>query len=51
MYNFSIGVMLDSFKLDTKEAIEKAASLGAKGLQMYATSGDYAPENLTPAKR
>ncbi|WFR56674.1 sugar phosphate isomerase/epimerase [Anaerocolumna sp. AGMB13025] len=51
MYNFPIGVMLDSFKLDTKTAIEKASLLGAKGLQMYATSGEYSPENLTGSKR
>jgi sugar phosphate isomerase/epimerase len=51
MYNFPIGVMLDSFKLDTKTAIEKAALLGAKGLQMYATSGEYSPEFLTKSKR
>lgn len=51
MYDFPIGVMLDSFKLSTKNAIEKAALLGAKGLQMYATSGEYSPEALTPAKR
>ena len=51
MYNFPIGVMLDCFKLDTKTAIEKAAQLGAKGLQMYATSGEYSPENLTNRKR
>ncbi len=51
MFNFPIGVMLDSFKLDTKIAIEKAAEMGAKGLQMYATSGEYAPENLSSTKR
>ena len=51
MYNFPIGVMLDSFKFDTKTAIEKAAELGAKGLQMYATSGEHSPENLTGANR
>ena len=51
MYQFPIGVMLDSFKLDYKEAIKKAAELGAKGLQMYATTGEFAPENLTGAKR
>lgn len=51
MYNFPIGVMLDSFKLDTKTAIQKAALLGAKGLQMYATSGEYSPEYLTSNKR
>ncbi|MGF7144535.1 sugar phosphate isomerase/epimerase [Anaerotaenia torta] len=51
MYDFPIGVMLDSFKLSTKNAIEKAALLGAKGLQMYATSGEYSPEALTGSKR
>ncbi len=51
MYDFPIGVMLDSFKLDTKTATQKAAKLGAKGLQMYATSGEYSPENLTGSKR
>lgn len=51
MFQFPIGVMLDSFKLDTKEAIAKAAEIGAKGLQMYATSGKYAPENLNTSER
>ncbi len=51
MYQFPIGVMLDSFKLGTKEAIEKAAQLGAKGLQMYSTNGENSPENLTGSKR
>lgn len=51
MYNFPIGVMLESFKLDTKTAIKRAAEIGAKGLQMYATSGENSPENLTGAKR
>lgn len=50
MYNFPIGVMLDSFRCETKEAIEKAAAIGAKGLQMYATNGEHSPENMTPAK-
>ncbi len=51
MYQFPIGVMLDSFKLPVDESIKKAAEIGAKGLQMYATSGDFAPENLNAAKR
>ncbi len=50
MYNFPIGVMLDSFKLETRAAIEKAASLGAKGLQMYATNGEHSPENMSKEK-
>jgi len=51
MYNFPIGVIIESFKTDTKTAIEKASALGAKGIQMYATKGDHAPENLNPAQR
>ena len=48
---FQIGVMTDSFRIDTKSAIKKAAELGAAGLQMYATTGENAPENLTKEKR
>ncbi len=51
MYQFPIGVMLDSFKLGTKEAIIKASEIGAKGLQMYSTNGENSPENLTGSKR
>ena len=51
MYQFPIGVMLDSFRLETKEAVKKAVGVGAKGLQMYVTKGEYEPENLSPAKR
>ena len=51
MYNFPIGVMLDSFRLDTKQAILKAAEIGANGLQMYSTNGANAPENLSKEKR
>ena len=29
MYNFPIGVMLDSFRMDAKDAIVKAAGMGA----------------------
>lgn len=51
MRNFPIGVMLDSFRTDTDTAIRTAAALGAQGLQMYATKGEHAPENLSPAAR
>lgn len=51
MYQFPIGVMLDSFALDTDAAIQKAVEIGAKGVQMYATRGEYSPENLTPLMR
>ena len=51
MYNFPIGIIIDSFNLPTREAIKRAASLGACGIQMYATRGENSPENLTGAKR
>lgn len=47
MYDFKIGAMVESFRTDPFEAIKKAASLGAVGLQMYCTRGDNAPENMT----
>ena len=51
MFNFPIGVILESFKTDRSTAIKKAASLGAQGIQMYATKGENCPENLTAADR
>lgn len=51
MYSFPIGAMLESFRLPTPDAIKKAAEIGAKGIQMYATYGDHAPENMTTADR
>ncbi|MBO5036796.1 MAG: sugar phosphate isomerase/epimerase [Clostridia bacterium] len=46
---FKIGIMADSLKLGFRESIEKARELGAQGVQIYATEGEMAPENLTPA--
>ncbi len=51
MYNFPIGIMMDSLRTDNRTAIETAAKMGAKGLQMYATKGENSPENLTGEKR
>lgn len=51
MYNFSIGVMLESFRTDIQTALKKAASVGAQGIQVYSTYGELAPQNLTGAKR
>ena len=51
MYRFPIGVIIDSFRTDTRTAIEKAAALGAQGIQMYSTKGENSPESLTPEKR
>lgn len=51
MYKFPIGVMLDSFRTDAESAVKKAAEIGAAGLQMYATNGEFAPENMSSEKR
>ena len=51
MFNFPIGVILESFKLPRSEAIKMAASMGAQGIQMYATQGENSPENLNGTQR
>lgn len=42
--------MLDSFRTDTFTAIKKACDLGVSGVQMYSTSGENSPENMTPSR-
>lgn len=51
MANFEIGVIIDSFRLDFTEGIKKAKDIGASGIQVYATNGAMAPENLTSKQR
>lgn len=51
MYNFPIGVIIDSFRVDIKSAVKKAADVGANGIQVYSTRGEMAPENLVGEKR
>lgn len=51
MYQFPIGVIIDSFRTDIKTAVKKAAEVGAQGIQVYSTRGEMAPENLTTSKR
>ena len=51
MYNFPIGVIIDSFRCDLKEAVKKAAAVGANGIQVYASRGEMDPDNMTIAKR
>ncbi len=51
MFNFPIGVIVDSFRTDISTAIKKAAAIGANGIQMYATEGDYSPETLSASAR
>lgn len=51
MYNFPIGVIINSFRTDIKTAVLKAAEVGANGIQVYSTRGEMAPENMSPAAR
>ena len=51
MYNFPIGAIVDSFKLETRDAIKAAAAIGARGIQMYSTNGVNSPENLVGQAR
>lgn len=51
MYNFPIGVIADSFRKPMPEALEMAAKMGAKGVQVYATKGEMSPEELVGQKR
>jgi len=41
--------MLESFAIDLKEAVKRAAALGCEGIQAYAVSGELAPWNITDA--
>ena len=51
MYQFPIGAIVDSFNLETREAIKAAAAIGAKGIQMYSTNGVNSPANLVGQAR
>ena len=51
MYNFSIGVMLESFKKPISESLKIAREIGAAGIQVHSTYGELAPENLVAEKR
>ena len=47
--NFKLGIIIDGMNLPFKESIEKCASFGVDGIQVYAVNGEMAPENLTTA--
>ncbi|MBE6612178.1 MAG: sugar phosphate isomerase/epimerase [Ruminococcaceae bacterium] len=47
MYKFPIGVLAESFRLPTREAVKRAAELGLNGLQLYSTKGENGPQNLS----
>lgn len=49
--DFKIGVIVDSFRIDIREAVLKAVEVGAQGIQVYTTKGPMAPENLNSGQR
>lgn len=51
MKKFKLGVMLESFKLPWREAAACAASVGADGVQIRATDGEFALQVMTRDKR
>jgi sugar phosphate isomerase/epimerase len=46
-----IGVITDCFKIGVEGGIREAAGLGLSGVQIYATTGEFSPEALTPEMR
>ena len=46
MYNFPIGVMLESFNKSIPESLAIAQKMGAQGIQVYATYGELSPKKL-----
>lgn len=46
-----IGIISDSFRLNLRDGLKKAAQLGADGVQIYAVQGEMAPENLSAQQR
>ncbi len=50
MYNFPIGVLTESFKLDIASALKKAKDLGLEGVQIHATKDETSFDKMTPQK-
>lgn len=51
MGRLKVGVFVDSFRLGVRKGIEKAASLGVDGFQVYVTHGELAPWELSRTGR
>lgn len=51
MKDFKLGVMLESFLLPWKEAVSCAAQIGADGVQIRATDGEFSPSAMTRDKK
>ena len=51
MKRFKLGVLLESFRLPAKKAIEEASKLGLDGVQIFATTGEFSPDKMTARKK
>ncbi|MBE5807088.1 MAG: sugar phosphate isomerase/epimerase [Clostridiales bacterium] len=51
MADFSIGIILESFRTSIAESLKLTADMGAQGLQVYATYGELSPEKLNAQQR
>lgn len=51
MSKLKIGVMVESFRLSTREGIAKAAEVGAQGIQIYTSGKETHPDKLDKAAR
>lgn len=46
-----IGVIIDNFRLDVRNGLQKAKEVGAEGVQIYAVSGEMDPDHLSTKQR
>lgn len=46
-----IGVITDCFRLPLEESLALAGKLGFDGVQIYATTGEFSPQTLTPERK
>lgn len=46
-----IGVITDCFKLPLDESIKLAGKMGFNGIQVYATTGEFSPSNLSTERK
>lgn len=51
MKDLKIGVIVESFRQGLEGGIRKAAEVGAQGIQIYASRGEMAPEDLTTPRK
>lgn len=49
--DFKLGVIIDSFRTDLFKSLRYASEVGAKGIQVYATSGQMSPEKLNAGSK